>query len=78
VRRVLAASAVYQSLVSIMRAYPEPVEDIVFAHGERSIRLVDAGAPQPAGWLQVQGRMGGVLTKELKLLVRGSLRGMRL
>jgi hypothetical protein len=61
-----------------MRAYPEPVEDIVFAQGERSIRVVDAGAPQHADWLQVQGRMCGVLTKELKLLVRGSLRGMRL
>ena len=75
-RRVLAALAVYQSLVLIMRTYPEPVEDIAFAHGERSIRFVDA--EQPADWLQVQGRMCGVLTKELKLLVRGSLRGMRL
>ena len=35
-------------------------------------------AEQPTDWLQVQGRMCGVLTKELKLLVRGSLRGMRL
>ena len=77
-RRVLAASAADQSLVLIMRTYPEPVEDIAFAHGERSIRFVDADAPQPADWLQVQGRMCGVLTKELKLLVRGSLRGMRL
>src|ERR1019366_294158 len=75
--RRVAASAVYQSLVLIMRAYPEPVEDIVFAQGERSIRFVDAGAPQPADWLQVQGRMCGVLTKELKLLVRGSLRAAR-
>src|ERR1017187_9728543 len=48
---------------------PEPVEDIAFAHGERSIRFVDADAPQPADWLQVQGRMCGVLTKELKLFV---------
>jgi len=77
-RRVRAASAVYQSLVLIMRTYPEPVEDIAFAHGERSIRLVDAHAPQRADWLQMQGRMGGVLTKELKLLVRCALRGMRL
>src|ERR1017187_9114753 len=76
-RRVLAASAVYQSLVLIMRTYPEPVEDIAFAHGERSIRFVDAGAPQSADWLQVQGRMCGVLTKEVKLLVRGSLRVAR-
>src|ERR1017187_1296114 len=76
-RRVLAASAVYQSLVLIMRTYPEPVEDIAFAHGERSIRFVDADAPQPADWLQVQGRMCGVLTKELKLFVRGSLRVAR-
>jgi hypothetical protein len=60
-----------------MRTYPEPVEDIAFAHGERSIRFVDADAPQPADWLQVQGRMCGVLTKELKLLVRGSLRVAR-
>src|ERR1019366_3193205 len=73
-RRVVAASAVYQSLVLIMRTYPEPVEDIAFAHGERSIRFVDADAPQPADWLQVQGRMWGVHTKELKLLVRGALR----
>src|ERR1035438_8252540 len=73
-RRVLAASAVYQSLVLIMRTDPEPVEDIAFAHGERSIRFVDADAPQPADWLQVQGRMCGVHTKELKLLVRGALR----
>jgi len=76
-RRVLAASAVYQSLVLIVRTYPEPVEDIAFAHGERSIRFVDADAPQPADWLQVQGRMCGVLKKELKLLVRGSPRVAR-
>ena len=61
-----------------MRTYPKPVEDIAFAHGESPIRIVDAGAPQPADWLQVQGRMCGVLAKKLKLLVRGSLRGMRL
>src|ERR1022692_923858 len=79
-RRVLAASAVYQSLVLIMRTYPEPVEDIAFAHGERSIRFVDADAPQPADWLQVQGRMCGVLRKSSNCLsaARCALRGMRL
>ena len=56
-----------------MRTYPEPVEDIAFAHRERPIRIVDAGAPQPADWLQVQGRMCGVLTTQtacLRLVAR--------
>src|ERR1035441_6826971 len=44
--RRVAASAVYQSLVLIMRAYPEPVEDIVFAHSERSVRF---GLPDELG-----------------------------
>jgi hypothetical protein len=61
---ILAASGVYQPLVSIMRTYPKPVEDIAFERGERPIRMVDAGAPQPADWLQVQGRMCWVLTKK--------------
>jgi hypothetical protein len=64
-----------------MRTYPKPVEDIAFAHRERPIRIVDASAPQPADWFQVRGRMCGILTKKLKLLVRGlawALRGMRL
>src|ERR1035437_9552257 len=48
-RRVLAASAVYQSLVLIMRTDPEPVEDIAFAHGERSIRFVDRSEERRVG-----------------------------
>jgi hypothetical protein len=52
-RRIFAASAVYQPLVLIMRTYSKPVEDSAFAHGQRPIRIVDSGAAQSADWLQV-------------------------
>jgi len=75
--RILDASAAYQPHLLIMRTYPKPLEDIAFAHGERPIRIVDAGAPQAADRLQVQRWVCGVPTKKLKLLVRGSLRVAR-
>jgi hypothetical protein len=55
-------SAVYEPLVFIMRTYPEPIQDVALSDRKRSIRLIDAGAPQLADWLQVEGRMRRIST----------------
>ena len=52
-----------------MRTDPEPVEGVAITDRRRSIRVVDASAPQPADRLQTESRMCRIFAEPIKLLV---------